>query len=57
MLGVPESVSDLTVGSIPKENAFHRSRFEFLAVVFRYEGIRLTSENHEFVVIRLTTGP
>ena len=50
VLGVPESLSNLVVGSIPEENAFPLSRFEFSAVVFQYEGIRLESENPQFVV-------
>ena len=45
VLRILESVSDLTVGAIAKENTFPRSRFEFSAVVFRYEGIRFASEN------------
>ena len=45
VLGVLESVSDLAVWSVAKENAFPVSRFEFSAVVFQYESIRLTSEN------------
>ena len=57
VLRVPESVSDLVVGSIPEENAFPRSWFEFSAVVFRYEGIRLATEDPQLVVIRLTAGP
>ena len=57
MLGVPESVSDLTVRTVAKENAFSRSRFEFLAVDLRYEGIRLASKNPQFVVIRLVVDP
>ena len=36
VLGVPESVSDLAVGTIVKENAFPGSRFEFSVVVFLY---------------------
>ena len=57
MLGVLESVSDLAVWSIAKENTFPGSWSEFPAVAFRYEGIRLTTENPQLVVIRLTTGP
>ena len=57
VLGVPESVSDLAVWTIAKENAFLGSRFEFSVVVFWYEGIRLASENPHFVVIRLIAGP
>ena len=57
MLRVPESVSDLAVESIPEENAFPLSRFEFATVVFRYEGIRLATENPQFIVIRLLAGP
>ena len=57
VIGVPGSVSDLVVWSVAKENAFPRSRLEFVAVVFRYEGIRLASENPQFIIIRLTTGP
>ena len=57
VLGVPKSVSDLAVGTIAKENTFPGSWFEFSAVVFRYEGIRLASKNPQFVVIRHTTGP
>ena len=53
MLKVPESVSDLAVGSIPEENASPLSRFEFAAVVFWYEGIRLATENPQLIVIRL----
>ena len=45
VLGVLESVSDLAAWSVAKENAFPRSRFEFSAVIFRYEGIRLATEN------------
>ena len=45
MLGVPESVSDLAVGSIPEENAFTSSRFKLSAVLFRYEGIHLATED------------
>ena len=57
VLGVPESVSNLAVRTIAKENAFFGSRFEFSAVLFRYESILLTSKNPQFVVIRLSTGP
>ena len=57
VLGVPESVSDLAVWSIAKENTFPGSRFEFPAVVFRYEDICLATENPQLVVIRPTTGP
>ena len=56
VLRVPESVNDLVVRSVANENAFPGSRFEFAAVVFRYEGISLTSKNPQFVIIRLTTG-
>ena len=35
VLGVLESVSDLAVWSVAKENAFPGSRFEFSTVVFR----------------------
>ena len=56
VLGVPESVSDLAIGSVVEENAFPESQFEFSAVVFRYESIRLASENPKFSVIRLTAG-
>ena len=45
VLGVPEAVSDLTIWSIAKKNTFLGSRFEFAAVVFRYEGICLIFEN------------
>ena len=57
VLGVPEFVSDLAVRTVTKENAFPESWFEFSAFVFRYEGIRLASENPKFVIIRLTIGP
>ena len=57
VLGVPESVSDLAVWTIAKENAFLGSRFEFSVVVFWYEGIRLATENPQLVVIRLFAGP
>ena len=57
VLGVLESVSDFVVWSVAKEKAFHGSRLEFPAVFFRYEGIRLATENHQLVVIRLTVGP
>ena len=57
VLRVLQSVFDLTVWSVAKENAFRGSRFEFLAVIFRYEGIRLASENPEFIIIWLTVGP
>ena len=57
VLGVPESVSDLAVGSIPEENTFLSSWFEFSAVVFRYEGVHLATENPQLVIIRLTVGP
>ena len=45
VLGVPELVSDLAVWSVAKEKAFPGSWFKFSAVVFRYEGICLASEN------------
>ena len=57
LLGVPESVSDLVVGSKPKENAFPLFSFEFSMVVFRYEGIHLETADPHLVIIRLTTGP
>ena len=57
MLRVLESVSDLAVRTIAKENAFPGSQFEYSAVVFRYESIRLVSENPQFIIIRLTTNP
>ena len=57
VLGVPELVSDLDVWSVAKENAFLGSRFEFSAVVFWYEGICLSSENPQFVVVRLIVDP
>ena len=57
VLGVSESVSDLVVRSVTKENAFPGSWFEFLVVVFRYQCICLASENPQFIVIRLTVGP
>ena len=57
VLEVLESVSDLVVWSVAKENTFPRSRFEFSAVVFRYESIHLASENPQFFIIRLTAGP
>ena len=57
LLGVQESVSDLVVGSIPKENTFPLSRFEFSAVVFRYEGVCLATENPQLVIIQFTAGP
>ena len=53
VLGVPNSVSYLAVWSIPEENAFLGPWFEFATVIFWYEGIRLTSENPQFVVIQL----
>ena len=56
VLGVIESVSDLVVWSVVMENAFLGSQFEFSAVVFRYEGIRLAFENPQFIVIWLTIG-
>ena len=51
VLRVPESVPDLAVGSIPEENAFPSSRFEFSAVVFRYEGVFLATEDAQLVII------
>ena len=57
VLGVPGSVSDLAVGSIPEENAFPGSRFEFPAVVFQYEGICLATEDPQLVIARLAAGP
>ena len=57
VLGVPESVSDLAVWAVAKENTFPGSRLEFSATFFPYEGIRLTSENPQLVIIRLTAGP
>ena len=57
VLGVLESVSDLSVRTIAKENTLPGLRFEFSAVVFRDEGVRLASENPQFVIIRLTAGP
>ena len=51
MLGVPESVSDLVMWSVAKENAYLGSRFEFQAVVFRYESISFASENHQRVIV------
>ena len=53
VLAVLELVSNVAVWSIPKENAFPGSRFEFSAVVFRDEGICLASENPQFVIILL----
>ena len=49
VLGVLELVLDLAVRTVTKENAFPRSWFEFSTVVFRYEGIRLASENPQFI--------
>ena len=57
VLGFPESVSDLAVYSVAKENAFPRSRFEFSGIIFRYEGVHLAFKNPQFVIIRLTSGP
>ena len=57
VLGDPKSVSDLAVGSIPEENAFPSSQFEFSAVVFRYEDVRLATENPQLIIIRLSAGP
>ena len=57
VLRVPESVSDLAFTTLTKENTLPGSWFEFSVVVFQYEGIRLTSENPQFVIIRLTIGP
>ena len=57
VLGVLESASDLAVWSIPKEDAFPGSWFEFSAVFFQYEGIHLTFENPQFVVIWIAIGP
>ena len=57
VLGVPEPLSDLAVGSILEENAFPLSRFKFSAVVFRYEGICLATEDPQVVITRLAAGP
>ena len=57
MPGVLESVSDLTVWSVAKENTFPGSRFEFPAIVFQNESICLTTENPQVVIIQLTAGP
>ena len=57
MLGVSQSVSNLTVWTVAKENTFPRSQFEFSTTVFRYESISLTYEDPQFVIIRLTIGP
>ena len=57
VLGVPNSVSDLDVGSIPEENGFPLSRFEFPAVILRYEGICLATEAPQLVITRLVAGP
>ena len=54
VLGVPESVSDLATWSVAKKNSFLGCRFEFSAVVFRYEGECLASENPQFLVIWLS---
>ena len=34
-----------------------RPRFEFAAVVFRYEGVCLASENPQLLIIQLIAGP
>ena len=57
VLGVLESVSDLSVRTIAKENTLPGLRFEFSAIVFRYEGVRLTTKNPQLVIIRLTASP
>ena len=33
------------------------SVLEFSAVVFRYEGVRLATENPQLIIIQLTAGP
>ena len=57
MLGVLESVADLAAWSITVENAFSGPWFKFAAIIFRYESLRLTPKNLQFVVIRLITDP
>ena len=57
VLGVSELVSDLAVWCVTNENTFPGSQFDFSTVVFRYEGIGIASENPQFVIIRLTSGP
>ena len=57
VLGVLESVSDLAVWIVTKENTFPRSWSEFSTVIFRYESISLASENPQFVIILLTGSP
>ena len=52
VFGVLESVSDLAVGSISKENTFPSPQFEFPAVLFRYEGTRLATEDPQLVITR-----
>ena len=43
VLGVLESISDLAIWSITKENAFPGPSCKFVVVFFQYEGIRLAS--------------